>query len=111
MREEVLEAAPASPLRVLVVWSPNVPGDFRGSVDRRLLADRRVTNFWDAEAGTDEWFAARAGAETITWDAFYLYGAEASWSSGLGRPLAHGSPVYDRKDELHAALRRLGTLP
>jgi hypothetical protein len=109
VREEVLEATPGSPLRVLVVWSPNLPGDFRRSVDRRLLADRRVTNFWDEDATVDEWFAARAGADTITWDAFYLYGPEASWSSLPSRPVALGSPVFDRKDELRAALRRLGS--
>lgn len=109
VREEVLEAAPASALRVLVVWSANLPGDFRGSVDRRVLADPRATNFWDEDASVDEWFAARAGADTVTWDAFYVYDPEASWSSGRGRPLASGSPVFDRKDELRAALRRLGS--
>lgn len=108
VREEVLDAAPAASLRVLVIWSPNLPGDFRGAVDRSVLGDRRATNFWDQGAQVDDWFAARAGADTTTWDAFYLYGPRARWGAGgPGRPLAAGSPVFDDKEELRAAVRRL----
>ena len=95
-------------VRVLVVWAPNVPGDARGAVDRRVLADPRVTNYWDEDGVASKWFSQNVRGETIDWDAYFLYGPRAAWSRTPGRPLASGSPVFDAGDDLQSALRRAG---
>ena len=95
-------------VRVFVVWAPNVPGDVRGAVDRRVLADSRVTNFWDEDGMASKWFSQNVRREAIDWDAYFLYGPRATWTRTPGRPLASGSPVFDARDELQSALREAG---
>jgi hypothetical protein len=109
VREEILAEAPSAPLRVFVVWAPNVPGDARDSVDRRLLSDRRVTNYWDRGGVAATWFSENVKAEPVNWDAYFLYGPDATWAATPGRPLASGSPVFesDARTELKSALEPL----
>jgi hypothetical protein len=109
VRTDVLERDRSSALRVFVVWSPNLPGDWRGSVDGRVLGDPRVTSFWDERGAAEKWFAEHVKAESVSWDAYFLFEPGARWTSGPGRPASSGSPVFDDREELDAALAEIRT--
>jgi hypothetical protein len=104
---DVLERDRSSPLRVFVVWAPNVPGDSRDSVDRRVLGDRRVTSFWDERGTAEQWFAAHVKAEAVSWDAYFVFGPRARWASEPDAPVSSGSPVFNDKEELETALAEI----
>ena len=107
MRTDLLERDRSSPLRVFVVWAPNVPGDSRALVDRRVLGDPRVTSFWDERGTAEQWFAKNVRPETVSWDAYFLFGPRARWGSEPDALVSSGSPVFDDKRELEAALARI----
>jgi hypothetical protein len=110
VRTDLLERDRSSPLRVFVVWAPNVPGDARAAVDSRVLGDRRVTAFWDEHGRAHRWFAERLGPEAVSWDAYFLFDAGARWHSQPDAPTSSGSPVFDDRDELRTALAKTATL-
>jgi len=95
-------------VRVYVVWFPVLAGDASATVDSRLLTDRRVTNFWDPNRTVSSWFSAHVADQPgITWDAYFLYGPDATWDS-VPAPLASsGSPVISSRDSLAADFKRL----
>ncbi len=103
----MLERDRSAPLRVFVVWAPNVPGDSRDLVDPRVLGDPRVTSFWDQQGTAEQWFAQNVKAEAVSWDAYFLFGPRARWASEPDAPAASGSPVFNDKDELKAALAEI----
>jgi hypothetical protein len=78
-------------------------------VDRRVLGDPRVTSFWDERGAAEKWFAEHVKAEPVSWDAYFLFDRGARWASGPGRPAASGSPVFNEKEELEAALAEIRT--
>lgn len=77
-------------------------GDSKVFVDLKLLNDRRVTNFWDENKLTGQWFSqhiSNAKGGTV-WDAYFLYGAAAQWDRQLGPLVDSGSPVIGATDQL-----------
>jgi hypothetical protein len=108
VRSEILARHPVARLDVLVVWFAMLPGDSRQLIDRRLLADARVTNYWDEQRSVGRWFSQRVpasrGAERqpISWDAYLLYGPDARWDTVPGPLVSVGRTVV-------AHTRRLGT--
>lgn len=109
MRSDVLEKYPSSPVRVYVVWFDMLPGDSRQLVDRRVLNDPRVTNFYDPRKTVGSWFSRHVDRENgIAWDAYYLYGPDASWPAEPGPMLSSGGSVIGSSADLAAAFRKLG---
>lgn len=105
MRSNVLEKYPSSDVRVYVVWFDMMAGDSRNLVDRRVLNDRRVTNYYDPGRLAGSWFATHV--ETgggIVWDAYYLYGPEAAWTSSPAPLLSSGSSVIGSSSDLAVAM-------
>ena len=108
MRSNILQKYPASDVRVYVVWFDMLPGDSRGLVDRRVLNDRRVTNFYDPKRVAGSWYGEHAeGGAGIVWDAYYLYGADATWTAMPGPLLSSGGSVIGSSSDLAHAF---GTL-
>ena len=108
MRDQILASHPKSPLRVYAVWFPVLPGDSAVTVDRRLLTDDRVSNFWDPKRAVGNWFSENVTQEPgITWDAYFLFGPEATWTSAPAPIASSGSPVIGSRDSLSAAFDRL----
>ena len=86
MQGEILEAHPAEPLRVYVLWSNQLPSDSRGGWDPGLLDDPRVTEYWDGAGETARWLFSQRDAigfeffgGAAVWDSSLLFGPEAVW--------------------------------
>ena len=107
MRSNILDKYPSSSVRVYMVWLDMLPGDSRDLVDRKVLNDRRVTNFYDPNRVVGTWFAQQSGDSGITWDAYYLYGRDATWTEQPGPLLSSGGSVIGASGDLAAAFARL----
>ncbi len=103
MRSNILEKYPSSEVRVYVVWFNMLPGDSRDLVDRKVLNDHRVTNYYDPSRVVGSWFAEHTGGSGIVWDAYFLYGADASWTAEPGSLVSSGGTVIGSSADLAAA--------
>ena len=104
MRSDLLQKYPSSSVRVFVVWFNMLAGDSRDLVDRRVLNDPRVINFYDPNRLVGSWFAAHnVQGGGIVWDAYFLYGPDASWSAEPGPLLSSGGSVISSTFDLAAA--------
>ena len=93
-------------MRVYVVWFNMMPADSRELVDRRVLNDSRVTNFYDPSKLVGSWFAEHIdGGGGIVWDAYYLYGPDATWTAEPGPLVNSGGTVIGASSDLAAAFR------
>ena len=106
MHDEILDRYPSARLKVLAVWFDMLPGDSRQFLDTRVLADPRVTYYWDEGRITGRWFSDHVtGGKGVTWDAYFLYGPDARWDQQPG-PLVSASngAVIGSTDQLRAAI-------
>jgi hypothetical protein len=75
-----------------------------------LLNDPRVTHFWDEKRVLGRFFAAQSDPPPrcgVQWDAFFVYGPEASWEE-VPRPLqGFGRTVMRAREKLRAILMPL----
>jgi hypothetical protein len=109
VRSDILQRYPSSPVRVYVVWFDMLAGDARQLVDTRVLNDPRVTNFYDPNKTVGSWFSEHLDREKgIVWDAYFLYGSDASWVSEPGPLLSSGRTVIGSSADLATAFHRLG---
>jgi len=108
VRSNILEKYPSSDVRVYVVWFNMLPGDSRELVDRRVLNDRRVTNYYDPSRVVGSWFADHVdGGGGIVRDAYYLYGPDASWTAQPDPLISSGGSVIGSSSDLGAAFGKL----
>ncbi len=108
MRSNILEKYPSSGVRVYVVWFNMLPGDSRNLVDRKVLNDRRVVNYYDPDRVVGTWFAQHSeGGGGIVWDAYFLYGADASWLAEPGPLVSSGGSVIGSSSDLAQAFGKL----
>ena len=106
MRSNLLQKYPSSSVRVYAVWFDMLSGDSRDLVDRRVLNDPRVTNFYDPNKLVGSFFAEHSDqGGGIVWDAYFLYGPDASWSSEPGPVLSSGGSVISSTSDLATAFR------
>ena len=107
MQSQILGKNPSATLSVLVVWLPMLNGDSQQMIDQQVLADHRVTYFWDPGRVMGRWFSDHVtGDPGPTWDAFFLYGPQARWGTVPGPLIGSGSTVIGSRDELLAAFNR-----
>lgn len=103
MQQEILEKHRSARLNVEVIWLPTLPGDAKQFIDQRVLSDPRVTYYWDPNRIVADWFSQHITQRPgPTWDAFFLYGAQARWDSAPGPLVASGSTIIGTKDDLLA---------
>jgi hypothetical protein len=108
VRNNLLEKYQSSDVRVYAVWFDMMPADSRELIDRRVLNDPRVTNFYDPGRVVGAWFADHVdGGGGIAWDAYYLYGPGASWPDQPGPLVSSGGTVIDSSPDLAAAFTKL----
>ena len=109
MRENILDAEPSEQLRVYAVWLNQRSTDARDEIDESILADPRVTQYWDGEGITGTYFAESdlggLGFSGFVYDVYYVFGPEATWADAPTPLAASGGPVLYKGDELLAALR------
>ncbi len=96
MRSNILEKYPSSDVRVYVVWFDMLPGDSRGLVDRKVLNDHRVANFYPNRV-VGSWFAEHTGDAGIVWDGSL---------STLATPASSGTPTSSMVLTRHGQMNR-----
>ena len=107
MRSNILEKYPSSDVRVYVVWFNMLPGDSRNFVDRKVLNDHRVVNYYDPNRVVGTWFAEHTCGDGIIWDAYFLYGAGSTWTDLPGPLVSSGGSVIGSSGDLAAAFGKL----
>lgn len=109
MQHEILQKHKSAPLRVEVIWLPTLVGDSRQFIDQRVLSDPRVTYYWDPKRTVGDWFSREVTQQPgTTWDAFFLYSAQARWDSTPGPLVVSGSTIIGAKDDLLKGFNQLG---
>jgi len=107
VRSNILQKYPSSDVRVYVVWFNMLPADSRDLVDRKVLNDHRVVNYYDPNRVVGTWFAEHTGGGGIVWDAYFLYGADATWTDQPGPLVSSGGTVIGSSGDLAAAFGKL----
>ena len=70
------------------------------------MPDTRVMHFWDGERKIGEWFAEQVeGYDGIVWDAYYLYGPDATWETVPSPLVSSGSTIYGERKQLETQMR------
>lgn len=105
MQSRILQRYADADLRVYVVWLPVMPLDARFDV-ADLVVDRRAAHFWDNEQRVSEALGDAYGSPgRLVWDAFFVFGPDATWELGPPDPVATGSPVVEHMATLESALK------
>ena len=109
MREEILDKEPKARLRVYAIWFSMIWTDARSRWPEDVLRDPRVVHFWDDGRVVGRWYEENVThrGEEVEWDAFFLYGAAASWDATLPEAVAWGRTILSAKERLHQALQLL----
>lgn len=108
MQTSILEQYPTGKLRVYAVWLPMLWLDTRGMWDGNNMPDPRVTHFWDGQRIIGKWFASEVDDyQGISWDAYYLYGPDATWAATPSPLVASGGPIYPNRAALQAKMTAL----
>lgn len=72
------------------------------------MPDTRVIHYWDGDHVIGQWFAKEVdGYEGIAWDAYYLYGPDATWETIPTPLIASGGIIYGERATLE---RQVGIL-
>jgi hypothetical protein len=80
-------------LRVFVVWVPFVGGS-RGAINPSIFPDSRVTNFWDQNAISSQWFSRHVTHQPVpTWDYYLLFPPRARWGAVPSPVVSQGGSV------------------
>lgn len=109
VQKNILEPNPEADIDVAAVWFNVLPSDSQDNFDPALLTDARVTQYWDADGDIGTWFEDHedvigfsSNTGTFVWDAYLLFGPDATWEN-TPEPLAlYGRTVLAAKDELLA---------
>ena len=83
--------------------------DERDEIDESILADLRVTQYWDGEGITGTYFAETnlggLGYAGFVYDVFYVFGPGATWDPEPAPLAGSGGPVVFEGEKLLAALK------
>src|SRR5215470_9230565 len=107
VQSNILSQMPDPAVRVLVVWLPFLAGT-RGAINPSILADPRVSDFWDPHAITSQWLSRHVTHQFgPTWDYYLLFGARARWATVPRPVISQGGTVIGNAGQLLAAVRAL----
>ena len=83
--------------------------DERDEIDESILADPRVTQYWDGEGITGTYFAETdlggLGYPGFVYDVFYVFGPGATWDPEPAPLAGSGGPVVFEGEKLLTALK------
>jgi len=83
-------------------------GDAREKWDGNTMPDPRVMHFWDGGTQIGQWFANQVdGYEGVAWDAYYLYGPNATWNTMPAPLIGSGGTIYSERKQLETQLQTL----
>jgi hypothetical protein len=73
-----------------------------------VLSDPRVAHFWDADRFAGRWFAKTVyGEDGFMWDAYLLYGPNATWEQAPRPLIASDGTIIDTGPQLRDKLASL----
>jgi hypothetical protein len=120
VQTELLQKYPAANLRVYAIWFNMMPNDSRAKWPPNLLTDSRVIHRWDEPKAVGRWYAQQAASirpqlstgsawsnGDILWDAYLLYGSDASWSEAPAGLIHWGRTIVAGRDALKDDIERL----
>jgi hypothetical protein len=108
VRTEILAKYPAARLRVYAIWTVKLTFDSRDQWDAGGLSDPRVVHLWDPQDLTGDWFVAhQPDYQAGDWDAYLLFGPQATWTSQPPPLISSGGSVIDTKDQLAQSIAPL----
>jgi hypothetical protein len=108
VQTRLLAQNPSPSLRVYAVWLPMLWSDNRAMWNGTNMPDARVMHFWDGEHVIGQWFAREIdGYEGISWDAYYLYGPDATWETEPSPLTSSGGTIYGERQTLERQVRTL----
>jgi hypothetical protein len=103
VQKEVLAKNDNDALEVYAVWFSMISGDHRKNFDSRVLSDPRVTHLWDEGKIAGRWFQEHFDVEgcsdEILWDAFLVFGPEASWTDVPEPLVSAGAPIWSARGD------------
>lgn len=115
MQKDILEANPEAPIRVYAVYFEMISDDrgARSKVDpREHFSDPRVRVYWDDGKLLGRWYEenvttrGRPDEDLVEWDAFFIYGQNATWTEHDRPPLSRwGRPLNQSREQLVEALQ------
>ena len=109
MRDNILDVETSPDLRVYAVWLNQRVTDERDAIDGSILADPRVTQYWDPEGITGTHFAdadlGGLGYSGFVYDVYYVFGPNAAWADEPAPLAGSGGPVLYEGDKLLDTLR------
>ena len=109
MRENILDAEKSRNLQIYAVWLNQRSTDAKSEIDKSILEDPRVTQYWDGEGITGTHFAETdlggLGYSGFVYDVYYVFGQDAKWTDEPGPLASSGAPVLFEGEQLLTALR------
>jgi len=108
VRTEILEKYRSAKLRVYAIWTVKLTFDSRDQWDTGGLSDPRVVHLWDPKDLLGDWFVAhQTDYQAGDWDAYLLFGPQATWTSQPPPLISSGGSVIDTKDQLAQSIAPL----
>jgi hypothetical protein len=113
VQTELLEKNREVQLKVYAVWFNMMWSDSRDRWPRDVLTDPRVAHFWDEAKVVGRWYEENVthqgtpGGGRVEWDAYFLYGHDASWGEKAAPVSSWGHPIVGNGDRLRRELRDL----
>ena len=91
VHDNVLEKVKSDDLSVLAVWMPVLGSDNAGEGKKAepLLADPRVTHYWDADRSLGNLYARQLplpNGRDLAWDIYFVYAPGVRWQDELPEP-------------------------
>ncbi|MBA3244536.1 MAG: hypothetical protein H0T61_05100 [Actinobacteria bacterium] len=109
MREKILDEEKSENLQIYAVWLNQRVTDEKDEIDESILADPRVTQYWDEEGITGTYFAQAdlggLGYSGFVYDVYYVFGPDATWNLEPAPLAGAGAPVLYEGDKFLAALK------
>ena len=104
MQQNILESRPDAKVSVHAIWLPVLPSDARSEWDESLLADERVTHWWDGDHVASGWFdSAGLGVGSpsdFAWDVYLLFGPQSRWNGKPTALVSSGGTVASLREQL-----------
>ena len=104
MQQEILEPNPEAAVRVYAIWFDMLVADNRGKWRPEFMTDSRVTHLWDEKRLAGCWYAdherPRGVFGPVVWDAYYLYGPDATWNDAPEPLIGSGYTIYAKRKTL-----------
>ena len=91
-------------IKVYAVWFNMLASDSESKWPAKLLADKRVTHYWDDGRVVGTWYGENVTAKKpghVEWDMYFLYSADSEWGDdGPTELISHGRTIVESRDQL-----------